>query len=60
MDSASLERLFCKAAGRLQREQDALRQTVDRIDQTDQRLRADGEGTRRPSVAKVVARPPDV
>jgi hypothetical protein len=60
MDRASLDRLFDKAAERLRREEDARRQTVDRIDQTDRRLRADADATRPTSVAHVVARPPDV
>jgi hypothetical protein len=60
MDRASLDRLFDKAAERLRREEDARRQTVDRIDQTDRRLRADAEATHPRSVAHVVARPPDV
>jgi hypothetical protein len=41
LDRASLDRLFSKAAERLKREDDALRQTLDRIDEIGRPFRAD-------------------
>jgi hypothetical protein len=41
MDRASLDRLFSQAAERLKREDDALRQTIDRIDETERLLRVE-------------------
>ena len=58
MDSESLDRLFSKAAERLKRQDDALRQTIDRIDETERLLRVDADLS--PSfIAAVLGRPPD-
>ena len=58
MDSESLDRLFSKAAERLKRQDDALRQTIDRLDETERLLRVDADLSH-PYIAAVLGRPPD-